>query len=61
MEPAREVGGTVRFLHLDAEHLFFLVGDVSEGLPCQHLQGLSAKLCAKVLPFDAGVESMIAP
>ena len=47
MEPAREVGGDLYdFFMLDAEHLFFLVGDVSgKGLPASIFMAVSKALC----------------
>jgi serine phosphatase RsbU (regulator of sigma subunit)/CHASE2 domain-containing sensor protein len=47
MEPAREVGGDLYdFFMLDAERLFFLVGDVSgKGLPASIFMAVSKALC----------------
>jgi serine phosphatase RsbU (regulator of sigma subunit)/CHASE2 domain-containing sensor protein len=47
MEPAREVGGDLYdFFMLDAEHLFFLVGDVSgKGLAASIFMAVSKALC----------------
>lgn len=47
MEPAREVGGDLYdFFMLDADHLFFLVGDVSgKGLPASIFMAVSKALC----------------
>jgi len=47
MEPAREVGGDLYdFFMLDADRLFFLVGDVSgKGLPASIFMAVSKALC----------------
>jgi serine phosphatase RsbU (regulator of sigma subunit)/CHASE2 domain-containing sensor protein len=47
MEPAREVGGDLYdFFMLDAQRLFFLVGDVSgKGLPASIFMAVSKALC----------------
>lgn len=50
MEPAREVGGDLYdFFMLDADRLFFLVGDVSgKGLPASIFMAVSKALCKSV-------------
>jgi len=47
LEPAREVGGDLYdFFMLDADRLFFMIGDVSgKGLPASMLMAVSKALC----------------
>jgi adenylate cyclase len=50
LEPAREVGGDLYdFYMLDADRLFFLIGDVSgKGLPASMLMAVSKALCKSI-------------
>ena len=50
LEPAREVGGDLYdFFRLDADRIFFLVGDVSgKGLPGSLFMAVSKSLCKSI-------------
>jgi serine phosphatase RsbU (regulator of sigma subunit) len=50
LEPAREVGGDLYdFFMLDADRLFFLIGDVSgKGLPASMFMAVSKALCKSI-------------